>query len=423
MPVVSILHSPTSVFHGLPRAVESAFAPTQAKPIRRNRIWELSANLHCSIVGTCLTTGDLWQLFAKLNGAEAKVASDHLLHNRAVRAAGQHDVAGKLLNKLLERRHERMIKRFARVHSPDDVRRLWLEALGQGDVPGAYWAVLTHPATDHKLVQEVFGEVHMLSHLVGMSNRADIRRLRQLELDLEARDAKIARQETRLQGMAEERSALVRKVEAAERRCAELGERERDPMLVDECLWHAAELSSLRLRLADEEARSVRLSSRLKDQADDARIAREEATASRDREEILRRELASLEDALATTLPQSVDASTTASVLRGLTLLYVGGRPRQVDQLRALTEDREGVLLDHDGGIENNIALLPGLISQADLALFPVDCISHLAAGQVKRLCREAQKPFLPLRSASIASFLAAIDKPEIAGLPVDATR
>ena len=33
---------------------------------------------------------------------------------------------------------------------------------------------------------------------------------------------------------------------------------------------------------------------------------------------------------------------------------------------------------------------------------------SHTAAGQVKRLCREAGKEFLPLRTASLASFLAA---------------
>ncbi|WP_343718276.1 hypothetical protein [Inquilinus sp.] len=29
--------------------------------------------------------------------------------------------------------------------------------------------------------------------------------------------------------------------------------------------------------------------------------------------------------------------------------------------------------------------------------------------GQVKRLCREAHKPFVPLRTASLASFAAAV--------------
>ncbi|HUN43189.1 MAG TPA: hypothetical protein VMU81_23095 [Acetobacteraceae bacterium] len=34
----------------------------------------------------------------------------------------------------------------------------------------------------------------------------------------------------------------------------------------------------------------------------------------------------------------------------------------------------------NDGGIENHLHLLGGLTSRADIAVFPVDCISHHAA-------------------------------------------
>jgi len=47
--------------------------------------------------------------------------------------------------------------------------------------------------------------------------------------------------------------------------------------------------------------------------------------------------------------------------------------------------------------------------------IFPVDCISHSAADMAKRLCRESEKPYLPLRSASLASFAAAIAQPLVA--------
>lgn len=49
--------------------------------------------------------------------------------------------------------------------------------------------------------------------------------------------------------------------------------------------------------------------------------------------------------------------------------------------------------------------------------VFPVDCISHPAAQAAKLLCRQAGKRFMPLRSASAASLLAALRRPEIAGL------
>ncbi|MFX8589540.1 hypothetical protein ABTM20_19220, partial [Acinetobacter baumannii] len=88
----------------------------------------------------------------KLNQPDARTATDHALHGRAVQAAGQKDLAGKLLNKLLDKRHDAQIRRFARARSADEVRDLWNAALERGEIPGAYWAALTHPAADRALI-------------------------------------------------------------------------------------------------------------------------------------------------------------------------------------------------------------------------------------------------------------------------------
>jgi len=98
----------------------------------------------------------------------------------------------------------------------------------------------------------------------------------------------------------------------------------------------------------------------------------------------------------------------------GLSLLYVGGRPNQIAHLRGLAEGLGAVFLHHDGGVEHHPDLLPGLTSRADAVLFPVDCVSHDAALMVKRLCRQADKRFIPLRSSGATSFLAALRRPEM---------
>lgn len=360
----------------------------------RDRLWDLSPNLHCSVIGTCLTTGDLRQVFAKLNQPDARAASDHALHSRAVHAAGRKDLAAKLINKLLDKRHEAQVRRFAKARTVDEVRRLWVEALARGDIPGAYWAVLTHPATDRLLVQEVFGEVHMLSHLVGMSNRADIARLRGLEQDLEEARDKIDRQQARLREAAADKGALTARIQALE---AEL----RGLQAVEAPV---AEDDGLAQRL---EARAAALANKVAEQgralaADAGRIA---ALAAADAAH--QAEIATLEAALAE-LIETPDEAVPVD-LSGLTLLYVGGRRKLADQLRALTTRRGGIFLSHDGGMEEGAALLPALVARADIAFFPVDCVSHLAAGQVKRLCRRMAKTYMPLRSASVASFLGAI--------------
>jgi Uncharacterized protein conserved in bacteria (DUF2325) len=370
----------------------------------RCSIWDLSPSLHCSIIGTCLTTKALRQLFAKLKHPDAKTASDHDLHSRAVRAAGQRDIAGKLLNRMLEKRHEAHVRRFAKAKTAAEVRALWLEAFERGDIPGAYWAVLTHPATGQPLVTEVFGEVHMLSHLVGMSNRADIVRLRELERALGERDERIARQETRIARIVQQRETLGRRVAELEHKLLHR------PLSAPSGGGTSAAAPGHKRRLAAEQARSAKLRAQLAERnkalaahAGEIRQLEEHCSA-------LRSELAFSEAALSAIAGDPGKTAGATQGLAGKRLLYVGGRPKHIEQLRSLATRLGGTLLSHDGGIEDSSTLLPGLVSQANAVLFPVDCVSHQAALQVKRLCLAAGKPFKPLRSASITSFLSAIE-------------
>lgn len=377
-----------------------------AQPARRDRIWDLSPNLHCSLIGTCLTNADLRQLLSKLGEPDARTLSDHALHGRAVTMAGRKEGGGKLLQKLLDRKHESDVKRFAKAHEADGVRELWRDALERGDIPGAYWAVITHPATDRALVQEVFGDVHMLSHLVGQANRTDIRRLRHLERDLAAAQDKMARQEARIRAGAEDRRALQQQLQAA----LDLAGSKSDRLEVAIPANHdaAAEIASLRERLAREQAHQQRVDMRVRELVASRDEQDREVLMLRGRETALQEEVAVLEAMFDDKLPDQ-DSSADPLDLHGLTLLYVGGRPRQVGQVRRFTDRHGIVLLGHDGGVEDSSHLLPGLTSQADAVLFPVDCVSHDAVSQVKRLCRDTGKIFLPLRTASIASFVSAL--------------
>ena len=92
---------------------------------------------------------------------------------------------------------------------------MWQAAVRRGDIPGAYWATLTHPLTNQAIVREAFGEVHMLSHLVGSANRADIRRLCVLEADKAALEAKVERQQQALHEAVVSRDTQIRELRQA----------------------------------------------------------------------------------------------------------------------------------------------------------------------------------------------------------------
>jgi hypothetical protein len=184
---------------------------------RRRRLWELDPTLHCSIVGTCLTQGELREILrriARSEGLNLVASSDHELHSLGVRLAGRCDRPGRLLHKALDRRHAAAIKAFAAARDESSLEVQWQDMLASGAISGGYWALLTHPCCSRHLVLRAFGEVHMLSHLVGSSNRADIRRLRALEEDNAQLQAELSSQRRGWRHALAERDARLRRLEA-----------------------------------------------------------------------------------------------------------------------------------------------------------------------------------------------------------------
>src|SRR5215469_16293410 len=86
----------------------------------RTKLWELAGMLHCSIIGTCLTTEDLRHLLIRLNLAQPGI-DDHEAHKIGVSIAGRHDLPTKKLNKLLDERHRLTIARFGRASTSDAI--------------------------------------------------------------------------------------------------------------------------------------------------------------------------------------------------------------------------------------------------------------------------------------------------------------
>ncbi len=393
-------------------AVGPALVLRETAPDRRTKIWEFNTNLHCSIIGTCLSTGELRQVLKKL-GLASPESTDHELHAAAVSLAGRHDKAAKLLNKALDERHRLAINRFARETGDDTIRALWRDAIRHGEIPGAYWAVLTHPAATHAIIRDAFGEVHMLSHLVGAANRADIRRLCQLEADNSELRTRLERQQVALRDAVVTRDACILELRQAlaQRIAAEPSVTGDDSAMLRQLV------ADLERRLANETRRGTVLGERLT--AARTAIAEERAArilAERDGG-ALRRELDIVEASMLAGGDHDSMAIAPEPQLGGIRLLYVGGHPHHIARLRAMTERSGAAFLHHDGGVEHHLNLLAGLTGQAHLVVFPVDCISHHAAHVVKQQCRQAGKRFIPLRSASATSLLAALRRPEVAGL------
>ena len=165
--------------------MEKNFPSADLPASKRRNIWELSTHHHCSIVGTCLTIGEARAIGKKV-GVRCPNPDDldSTIHSILVRESATKNTVSVLLNKSLNKKYESSIRIFKRCNSAEEIKDLWKESFDVGNIPGPYWAALSHPDIDYEVTIKIYSDVHMLSHLVGSSNRADIARLSELEFEL-----------------------------------------------------------------------------------------------------------------------------------------------------------------------------------------------------------------------------------------------
>ena len=406
----------SALLHG---SAESSPSPLQQgsewlpPSARRRTLFDLSPMLHCSIIGTCLTMAELRKILVKAAGDRIQKLSDHDVHTQGVRLAGLKGPASKLLNKALDTKHHAAIRQFQSAATEHDIRELWGVARREGQIEGAYWAAVTHPATSEACLQHVFGDVHMLSHLVGSSNRADVRRLLEFE-------SEIAGLKTRLNDMAGAmRTGFSRRdseIQQLRRALASADRQGSDEVMADDVT--AALRRSLRDLQQQLDAAMLRAERQQKSAAEAKareRSLQARLDAAEERGRQLEDELHSLENCMRATCGQDVGQQSRQEQkplsLADRTILYVGGKSGTIPNLRSLVEQLGGFFLHHDGGQVQNIGLLAGLIRRADCVFFPVDCVSHQAMFAVKRHCGLSQIPFIALHRSGSGSLLRGVEQ------------
>lgn len=372
----------------------------------RKRIWEIIGASHCSIIGTCMTIAELRKIARRTRFlADESRYGDYHIHGFFVETMGEENPVSRAVQKHLDAKYEGAIRKARSLDGEAEFLAFWETAVDNGLAPGAYWALIGHPRLPHGVDTRIFGDIHMMSHICGATHRGDTREIadirrekaetaRRLSNLLADRNDEIARQRgeiARLGRVGQEAASLTAQCARLRLECEELRrDGGRDALLreVEALRDEACALRSDRERLA---RRCERLEERI---ARSVFAPKEERVAPAP----LESEIAIAEE------PELVSPD-----LSGSCLLYVGGRPRTVCRLQRIVAQRNGSLIHHDGGMEDNRAMLSEMVKRADAVFFPVDCVSHRAAGAVKSLCESHGIPYCPLRSSSASAFERAI--------------
>jgi len=381
---------------------------------RRRKLWDIDKGYHCSIIGTCLSVATLCKLIVKAGMQFEPGVTDYEMHGFFVRAMSAETPdkrrLARLANKALDRAYAKSIAAYRDESTSEGLLCRWEQAINAGDIPGPYWAMLSHPAMCDSIEIRVHGEVHMLSHIAGAANRADIKRLRRLEsesVEVGGR-AKIA--EYKLRQRLKERDEKIASMEkrlAAERAAHERLQQQPVATLPDT----ACEVIRLQEALADERCNIQRLGAVTdRQQAELSHLRKDCDTLVRQIEErdeecqALELQLLATVDAPEYGAPR---AKTESKVnLSGSRVLYLGGRKNMYPFFKNIVSRCNGKFIPHDGGVENGARQLHSALSKADIVLCPVDCVSHGACLKAKKICSDCGKRFVPLRSSGMSSLM-----------------
>ncbi|RVU47455.1 DUF2325 domain-containing protein [Rubrivivax rivuli] len=367
---------------------------TEAKPSAgRRRLWDLPPRALDMVLGIGLPHEALRRVARRVLRAEPQ-AQGHELHAGLVAECRRRGPMAEALQEALERQHAATQGQAHEAGCTEALAAWWQDRAARGELPGALWAVLTHPHCTEALQQRVLGEVQMLQFQAGQAARVEL---------------------ARFEALIDENAVLGRALAAAQQRCAQgAAEHARE-----RAAW-LSEGAALRGRLAAMEARLAERPGPAS--ADAQRLDRQAARIS-----ALERALAvalagagaapqtaaTSPRAAATALPEPLPVlpqpASAAPALDQRNVLCVGGRTAIVPVYRRLIEASGGRFLHHDGGEEDKLGALDATLAAADLVICQAGCVSHNAYWRVKDHCKRTGKRCVFVETPSAAGLQRAL--------------
>ncbi len=383
----------------------------------RSRLWDLWHKYHCPIIGTCLEIDDLRRLARKVGARMLNQApTDFEVHVSFVAAAEEKNTLSIAVQKELERRYTRSVKRFAAAKSCAALLELWQQALAEGEVQGAFWAVMTHGLADVSVRSRAYEDIHMLSHQIGAGLRADLAALAKARKDL-ARVRKDS--ETEAKQQARRMQAKLSEIGQLRERVAQLEGIEQGYEAMRErlrALEHAPERRALQARVTELEQDNERQGRQLAD-AELRANALEAALGAAESEvaEITARLSEQVRACEALERLAGIGAEAAGCMaqdgldLAGRRILCVGGRSDLASRYRDLVQRCNGEMIRHDGGLEDSQQRLQAALASADAVICPADAVSHNAYSRTKRFCKRMGKPCVLVPRSSVGAFAEAL--------------
>ncbi len=363
----------------------------------RTKLWELDHNYHCTIIGTCLTMSEVKKLLRSFH-IDITHVSSYEIHTAIVTLISSNDFPSKKTQSYLDKKFKVALQKTKKMQT-DALKDEWKRVINNGELIATFWAVMSHPLSSEVMKKKFYGDIHMLSHMSGASNRADLKRLTALENEKKEFNTETQLQLIKYQKLQIENNHLQVKKQLQIEKTNDLINR------VD-ALTNANE----QLMVLNNVTQCRELTSRLEKLNKVVTKISNQNSIDKKALSAYKNEVEHLQYLLCKNQEKN-ECLFNKQGLCGQCILYVGGKSNLIPHYRDMIEAKSGDFIHHDGGLEKNTQDLSDSLTRADWVVFPSDCISHDAYWKIKTACKKQQKPYEYLKSPGLHSLSNVLDK------------
>lgn len=388
-------------------------------------IWEIESQFRCPVIGAVLSVEKHKQILVRC-GYKTSGMKPYEYHQCIMsRLFEENNVSVKVNNYLKSKARKYMLA--VQGKSEKQIRELWEDQFEKGNVGPLMFAIVSYEDTPIELLQDVYGQVHMLAH-ANMVQIYDTRK--QLVFAREG----VAREKTRSKRQKEEIRQLVANNKGILKNNQQLEQKNKELTRQLRAIKAASgHDQSMDMDGRRQNERVKQLEAELFDRDEKLRVKEREKRSLqieyfslKQEKEVVEEQMTLLIDglnALSLTKDSShcncSEPSCMGEACAGESceryrlcakrIFMVGGITKMKPYYRDIVEKAGGKFDYHDGYLKSTSGNLEARVKRSDLVICPVNCNSHNACLRVKKLCHRHNKQLKILSSSSLSAITQAL--------------
>ncbi len=380
-------------------------------------MWEIESHFKCPVAGAILSVKKHRDILKKC-GYNVSSLKSYEYHQIIMSQLNDENKVSIKVNNVIRSQAKKWMDQLDGMNEAQ-MRKLWKENLETGNVGPLMYAIVSYEDSNLELLQDVYGEVHMKAH-ANMTGIFDVQK------DLANNRKILDREKNKLKAKSAENKDLVKLRKADAKRISKLETENRqlksqvadlEQQLSPDSLQDEARIKDL-----ESQVEALKLALESKDMEIELRdrdlesLHMELAQAHADNE-TTRREVESFITALGDVTSAPCQANESGCAKEGCSryqlcarrIFMIGGITKMKAFYKDIIEKAGGEFEYHDGYIKGAGMDIESRVKRSDLVLCPVNCNSHNACIQVKKLCNQHKTPLKILSSSSLSAVSQAV--------------